>query len=95
MANGYELTIDTSASLEDAKQIESIVTQIKSDMETLNAGITSNIPEPVRTDWAETLLENWQQYYTADVPEAMDSMIASARNLELAVENAIKYSTES
>ncbi len=91
----YDLTIKTEASLEDASQIETIVTQIKSDMEVLNDGIKANIPDPVRTDWGDTLLENWEKYYNIDVPDAMDKMIASAKNLELAVEKAMGYSTES
>lgn len=88
------LTINTGAALEDATQIDSIVSQIQEDMQTLDKAIKQNIPGVIDTDWANTLKDNWNKYYSADVPAAMEDMKLSASNLRRAVEAAINYSQE-
>ena len=47
-----------------------------------------------KTTWSETVRENWETYYTADVPEAMEEMKLSATNLRVAVDQALKYDQE-
>ena len=63
-------------------------------METLNQAIKSTIPSGIDTTWSNTVKENWEGYYTADVPEAMENMKLSATNLQLAVNEALKYDQE-
>ena len=88
------LTINPGAATDDAAQIDSIVSQIKSDMETLDAAIKRNIPDGVDTTWSNTVRENWESYYNADVPAAMADMELSATNLRLAVDQALAYDKE-
>ncbi len=88
------ITINPGAATEDAAQIDSIVSQIQSDMETLDGAIKRNIPDGVQTSWSDTVRANWEGYYNADVPAAMEDMKLSAANLRLAVEQALSYDQE-
>lgn len=88
------LTINPGAATDDAAQIDSIVSQIQQDMETLNAAINRNIPSSVETTWSDTVKNNWTQYYGGDVPAAMEDMKLSAANLRLAVDQALKFDQE-
>lgn len=88
------ITIKPGAATDDATQIDQIVSQIQSDMETLDAAMKRNIPDGIQTTWSETVLNNWQSYYNADVPSAMADMKLSATNLRLAVEASLKYDEE-
>lgn len=88
------LTINPGAAIEDAAQIDSIVNDIESAMETLDAAIKRNIPNGIETTWSDQVRNNWESYYGADVPEAMEDMKLSATNLRLAVDESLKYSQE-
>lgn len=88
------ITIMPGAATEDAAQIDSIITDIESDMQQLDAAIKSTIPDGIQTEWSETVRGNWESYYGADVPAAMADMKLSATNLRLAVEQALAYSRE-
>lgn len=88
------ITINPGAATDDAAQIDTIVTQMAEDMETLDGAIKRNIPNGVQTTWSETVRTNWNQYYGSDVPEAMEDMKLSAKNLRLAVEQALAYDQE-
>lgn len=88
------ITINPGAATDDAAQIDSIVSQIENDMQVLDAAIKRNIPEGIQTSWSEIVRENWQTYYSADVPAAMEDMKLSAANLRLAVEQALRYDQE-
>ena len=88
------LTINPGAATDDAAQIDSIVSQMESDMQTLDAAIKRNIPDGIQTTWSDTVRSNWESYYTADVPQAMEDMKLSAENLRLAVNQALKYDEE-
>ena len=61
---------------------------------TLDAAIKRNIPSGVQTSWSDEVRNNWETYYSADVPAAMADMKLSATNLRLAVDQALKYSNE-
>jgi len=91
------IEIAPGAALDGAKQIETIVAAITDAMDTLNKIITSKMGEsgsgqPISTDWAGTVSNNWKQYYTTDIPNTMEEMKKSAANLRLAVENFNTYS---
>ena len=88
------ITIAPGAATEDATQIDSIVSTMQEDMETLDSAIKSTIPSGIQTTWSETVKENWESYYNADVPAAMEDMKLSAANLRLAVEQALQYDQE-
>lgn len=88
------LTINPGAATEDAAQIDSIVNDIESAMETLDAAIKRNIPNGIETTWSDQVRNNWESYYGNDVPAAMADMKLSATNLRLAVDEALKYSQE-
>ena len=88
------ITILPGAATEDATQIDSIITDMESDMETLDTAIKNTIPSGIQTTWSETVRENWESYYSADIPEAMEEMKQSATNLRLAVEQALAYDQE-
>ena len=88
------ITIMPGAATEDAAQIDSIITDMESDMQQLDAAIKSTIPDGIQTDWSETVRGNWENYYNADIPSAMADMKLSAANLRLAVEQALAYSRE-
>ena len=88
------ITINPGAATDDATQIDNIVATIESSLETLDAAIKRNIPEGVQTSWSEEVRTNWETYYGADVPAAMNDMKLSATNLRLAVDQALKYSNE-
>ena len=88
------LTINPGAATDDAAQIDSIIAAINTSMETLDAAIKQTIPAGIQTTWSETVKTNWESYYTADVPEAMEDMALSASNLRLAVEQSLAYDQE-
>ena len=88
------ITINPGAATDDAAQIDSIISIMQQDMATLDSAIKNNIPEGVQTTWSETVRGNWENYYTSDVPAAMEDMKLSATNLRLAVEEALKYDQE-
>ena len=60
----------------------------------LKSAIKRNIPDGIQTTWSDTVRTNWESYYTADVPQAMEEMKLSATNLRLAVDQALKYDQE-
>lgn len=88
------ITINPGAATDDAAQIDSIVSQMEEDMQTLDAAIKRTIPDGIQTSWSETVRSNWESYYTADVPQAMADMKLSATNLRLAVDQALAYDQE-
>lgn len=86
------LTILPEAALDDAKNIDSIVSQIGEDLEALNRVIKNNIPEHLETEWSVRLLNDWEEYYNGNVKDAMMGMTMSATNLKNAVDMALNYS---
>ena len=88
------ITINPGAATEDAAQIDSIIEKIDAAMKELDAAIKRNIPEGIETGWSEQVRSNWEEYYGADIPEAMAEMKLSATNLRLAIDQALKYSRE-
>lgn len=89
------IRINPGASLDAAKEIDDIVERIKSDLQELDMTIKRVIPDGIKTEWADQVRVNWESYYTADIPEAMEAMKNSASNLRLAVNEALSYSKES
>lgn len=89
-----KITINLGEATDDATQIDSIVSTMEEDMQTLDKAIKSQIPDVIKTDWAYTVRANWEKYYSADVPEAMEAMKSSAENLRKAVEAAQRYNQE-
>ena len=88
------ITINPGAATEDASQIDSIVTTMQDSMEILHNAITNTIPSGIQTTWSQTVRDNWEGYYSADIPEAMESMKLSAANLRLAVQQALAFDKE-
>ena len=88
------ITINPGAATDDAAQIDSLVQSIEESAETLNNAIKNTIPSGIQTTWSETVRSNWESYYTADIPEALEDMRLSATNLRLAVEQALNYDQE-
>ena len=88
------ITINPGAATDDATQIDSIVSTMEENMQTLDAAIKSTIPDGIQTTWSDTVRSNWESYYGADVPAAMEDMKLSATNLRLAVEKALSYDQE-
>ena len=88
------ITINPGAATDDAAQIDSIVSTMEENMQTLDAAIKSAIPEGIQTTCSDTVRTNWETYYGADVPAAMADMKLSATNLRLAVEQALSYDQE-
>lgn len=89
-----DIRINPGAATDDAAQIDSLVQTMQESMETLNNAIKQTIPAGIQTTWSETVRTNWEGYYTADVPAAMEDMKLSATNLRLAVEKALQYDQE-
>ena len=85
------ITINPNVAMEDALQIDSIVSSIEKDMEILNEVIQRTIPTDIETSWAEDLKDEWNMYYNSQVPEAMLGMSQSAQNLKMAVQEIVKY----
>ncbi len=88
------ITISPGAATDDATQIDQIVADIEEDMETLDRAIKDTIPNGIMTTWSETVRGNWEQYYGADIPAAMEDMKKSAANLRIAVNEALAYDRE-
>lgn len=88
------ITINPGAATDDAAQIDSLVQSIEESAETLNNAIKNTIPSGIQTTWSETVRSNWESYYTADIPEALEDMRLSATNLRMAVEQALNYDQE-
>ena len=88
------LDIKENASLNDASEIDEIVDTIEKSMDELARVIKTTIPDGIQTSWSLTLKDNWDKYYTSDVPEAMEEMKKSAKNLRTAVQSAVAFSKE-
>ena len=88
------ITINPGAATDDAAQIDSLVQTMQESMATLDGAIKNSIPDGIQTTWSETVRTNWETYYTADIPAAMEDMKLSAANLRLAVEQALNYDQE-
>lgn len=88
------ITINPGAATDDATQIDSLVQTMEESMQTLDNAIKNTIPSGIQTTWSETVRDNWENYYTADVPAAMEAMKLSATNLRMAVEQALQYDQE-
>ena len=88
----YSLTIYPGAATEDARDIENIVATIESCLDTLNDLIKKHIPENLETDWSKDLLESWTKAYNESIETIIHEMTLSAKNLEMAVEQALAYS---
>jgi hypothetical protein len=88
------ITINPGAATDDAAQIDSIVSTMQEDMEVLDNAIKKNIPDGVQTTWSDTVRNNWENYYSSDIPSAMEGMKLSATNLRKAVEQALAYDQE-
>ncbi len=85
------LTILPGAATEDVKQIEQIVKNIDQHMTELNDVINKLIPSGVETDWSMQLLDKWTEYYNGSVQNAMEGMLLSAKNLQMAIDAALEY----
>lgn len=88
------ITITPGAATDDATQIDQIVANMETNLEALDAAIKRNIPDGIQTTWSDEVRNNWETYYSADVPAAMADMKLSATNLRMAVDQALKYSNE-
>lgn len=85
--DGSNIEINTSASLDNAADIENIVQRVKSSMEQLNEIFTKTAPG-MQLDWAEELRGNWTSYYNETIPASMDELSLSAAKIQKAVEVA-------
>ena len=104
------LQINPGAALDDAQQIDSIVTSIQESMAELDAAMKaerdfedgkcfSELDAAMKADtteaeWADKVKSNWNNYYNADVANGMNDMKLSATNLRTAVQQAMDYSME-
>lgn len=88
------ITITPGAATEDATQIDNIVSEMERCMQELDRAIKATIPEGIETTWSDNVRNNWESYYTSDIPAAMEDMKLSASNLRTAVEEALKYDQE-
>ena len=88
------ITINPGAATDDAAQIDSLVQTMQESLSTLDSAIKNSIPDGIQTTWSETVRNNWESYYTSDVPAALEEMKLSASNLRLAVEQALGYDQE-
>ena len=61
------ITITPGAATDDAAQIDSIVTTMQESMQVLHNAITNTIPSGIQTTWSQTVRDNWEGYYNADV----------------------------
>ena len=56
------ITINPGAATDDATQIDSIVSTMEENMQTLDAAIKSTIPDGIQTTWSDTVRSNWESY---------------------------------
>ena len=93
------IQINTEASIDDAKSIDTIVSEMDDDIHVLDKAIKDTIADGpgdpgILTNWSSTVKGNWLQYVANDVPTAFADMKLSATNLRLAVDEALRYSNE-
>ena len=88
------VSIKTDQALNDAQEIVTIITNIKESLESLNDNINKNIPDVLKTEWADQLKSKWSTYYSNDIPTVMDEMNQSAINIQKTAETMIAYSRE-
>jgi hypothetical protein len=91
-----ELYLDSSKSMNDATEIESIVSNIGNEMQDLDSAIRNNIPDSegeargVNTQWSREARALWKKYEETDIAQTMEEMLDSAKNLKMAVDNALQ-----
>lgn len=88
------VTLKPGAATDDARQIDIIIQKISDSMAELDRAMNSAIPNGIRTTWSLSVKDNWDKYYTADIPATLDDMKLSATNLRLAIEEVIAYDRE-
>ena len=88
------IDIAPEAALDDAADIENIISTIERSMDDLSKVIHATIPDRVETEWSKKLSDDWNKYYTSDIPEVMEEMGKSSKNIKMAAENAKGYSKE-
>lgn len=95
------ITINTGAALDDAKQIDQIIANIKDALKKLDDEInaivasdtaTKNEDSGIQVEWGVEFKQNWQSYHSKNIPETLELMGQSAANLRLAVEKTLEYS---
>lgn len=85
------ITINTDAALEDAKNIDTVVANIEESLAQLDKLFDMIIPERVETTWSKKLKEEWIEYYKNSIAIGMSEMKVSAANVRFAVEKALEY----
>lgn len=86
------ITVNTDEAYQGVKDIKDVVQSMKEQMEILDNEFKKQIPTGINTNWSNEVLDKWTKYYGADVPAAMEAMLQSATNLQMAVEAAEQYS---
>lgn len=81
------LKFNPDAALDTISEIESIVSKVEESMENLDKIFKITAPG-MRVDWADTFRNRWNDYYNESVPEIMDNMKTSAKNLQKGIEVA-------
>lgn len=88
------VTLKPGAATDDARQIDMIVQKISDAMAELDQAMDSTIPNGIRTTWSLGVKDNWDEYYTSDIPATLEDMKLSAANLRLAIEQVLSYDRE-
>lgn len=91
------IVINPNAALDDATQIDSIVSSIQAEMDQLDVVINDCIdkgPDTITTEWGTAVKTNWNNYHNEDIPAVMAEMTKSASNLRVAVDEALRFSRE-
>ena len=88
------VTLKPGAATDDARQIDMIIQKISDSMAELNQAMNRAIPNGVKTTWSLSVKDNWDKYYTADVPATLEDMKLSATNLRAAIEQVLSYDRE-
>jgi len=85
------ITVNTDAALQDAKDIDGVIATIEESLSQLDKLFDAIIPERVETTWSNKLKEEWIEYYKNSIANGMSEMKQSAANLRFAVDKALEY----
>ncbi len=86
--------LNYSAAKEAAEKLFNSVSKIGESMEKLDRALNRIVLEDTELTWAKRLLEQWENYYSSDIPAAMEEIKNSASSIVSAAEAYKAYNEE-
>ena len=78
----------------DADELKKNADKMKNAFDDLGAKLKGYVSGPIRLDWMDTVVENYQQYNENDIKAALAQIVKSAGDIQVYVKETLAYSHE-